>query len=389
MQNEQRQQHDISAFFAFYQLVKGFVEDKKITYEEPNNQHERTEELLNPEYDAELPSGDGHQLPFRFICNNIKNKGGKKNYMHNVSFMPADRVEKVNLIQKPVFMCIKGLFLMATKSTDEKNTNIYAFDATGNRQITNNIQHYIWKIKNVPIENAKKFLSSFDDILLSPFGDNPTPSNANNFAIQVKNELDFKCVFSEIVNNDNKNKIAEIVNKNHQQLDVINKMRKEYKKKLPNNGNQMSFKGFDNEDVKLYYNTNTGSVSNDWQKLQLEQNAYYFGKHGLLMAITKSHNGKVNVFATQANSVGGNEEYAGLFAVYDASQEDAERFIQKLNQYNINEVNYTNIDSQEKFEQFFQCHCKKNETKIEDKEVDTGFCLFNLCGCGNQQNVVN
>ena len=85
----------------------------------------------------------------------------------------------------------------------------------------------------------------------------------------------------------------------------------------------------------------------------------------------------------------GNDKYAGLFAVYDASKEDAERFIENLSKYNMDVVNYTNVDSQEKFEQFFQDHCKNNEIKIEDKEVDTGCCLFNLCGCGNQQNVVN
>ena len=112
------------------------------------------------------------------------------------------------------------------------------------------------------------------------------------------------------------------------------------------------------------------------------------------MAITKNNNGKVNVFATNANMKdgnpdGGNDEYAGLFAVYDASKEDAERFIENLSKYNMDVVNYTNIDSQEKFEQFFQDHCKNNEIKIEDKKVDTGCCLFNLCGCGNQQNVVN
>ena len=276
MQNEQRQQQDISAFCAFYQLVKDFVENKKITYEEPNNKQKISEELLNPEYDAELPSGDGHKLQFRFICNNIKNKGGKKNYMHNVSFMPADRVEKVNLIQKPLFMCIKGLFLMATKSTDEKNTNIYAFNAICNYQITDNIQHYIWKINNVPIENAKKFLSSFDDI--------QEPGDANNFAKQVNSELNFKYIFREIVNN-NKNNIDKIVSENHKQLDFIKNIRDGYNKIYQNNGNQISFKGFDDK--------------------------------------------------------------------------------------------------------IFQYHRKKNEIKIEDKEVDTDCCLFNLCGCGNQQNVLN
>ena len=125
----------------------------------------------------------------------------------------------------------------------------------------------------------------------------------------------------------------------------------------------------------------------------LTESAYYFGKHGLLMAITKSNNnGKVNVFATNANVInydnpyGGNDKYAGLFAVYDASKEDAERFIDKLNQYGINKDNYKDIDSQEKFEQFFQDHCKKDEIKIEGKEADTDCCLFNLCGCNKTTN---
>ena len=315
-------------------------------------------------------------------------------------------VKTIDLKLDPALVCIGGFFIMLSKKKDGK-TNVYALNNNCINKIDNNpvdinanaqdIKPHVFKIKNVPIENARKFLSSFVD--------NTEPKDVNNYAKQVKNELDFKCVFSEIVNNDNENDIVEIVNNNHKQLDVIKNIRDGYNNVIknikdkdnqiyPNKGNQMFFKGFDHEDVKLCYNINTGSVSNDLQTRELEQNAYYFGRHGLLMAITKNNNGKVNVFATNANMKdgnpdGGNDEYAGLFAVYDASKEDAKRFIQTLDLYYIDKADCTNINSQEKFEQFFQEHCKKNEIKIEDEKVDTGCCLFNLCGCGNQQNVVN
>ena len=286
--------------------------------------------------------------------------------------------------QDITFAFIRDIALMFKKNNDEK-MNIYVLNEELIPETQQGIKSDTWNIKNVPIENAKKFLSSFVAI--------QDPKNENNFAIQVKNELDFKYVFSEIVNN-NKNNIDKIVSENHKQLDVIKNIRDRYNEIRGNRCNGTSFKGFDNEDVQLNYDVKTDSVSNEQTVANLTESAYYFGKHGLLMAITKSNNGKVNVFATNANMLynnpyGGNDKYAGLFAVYDASEEDAERFIQKLSQYNMDKANYTNIDSQEKFEQFFQDHCKNNEIKIEDKEVDDGCCLFNLCGCGKQQNVVN
>ena len=151
-------------------------------------------------------------------------------------------------------------------------------------------------------------------------------------------------------------------------------MRKEYKEKLPNNGNNISFQGFDYETVKLNYDVHTGGVSNEPIEVNLTKSAYYFGKHGLLMAITKSNNnGKVNVFATNAtvepNPYDDKNNNHDIFAVYNASQEDAESFINKLNTFPMEIDNYKNIDSQEKFEQFFQDHCKKDKIKIEGKKV--------------------
>ena len=109
---------------------------------------------------------------------------------------------------------------MLSREKDGK-TNIYAVNSTlFENPKEAKIKDRVFKIKDVPVDNAKKFLSSFVD--------NPELEDVNDYAKQVKNELDFKCVFSEIVNN-NKNNIDKIVNKNHQQLDVINKMRKEYK----------------------------------------------------------------------------------------------------------------------------------------------------------------
>ena len=322
------------------------------------------------------------------------------------NLIPTDNIDNIDLTSQPIFCCLGGFFIMLSQEKDRK-TNIYALNNNCINKIDNNpvdinanaqdIKPHVFKIKDVPVDKAKKFLSDFVD--------NTKPEDVNDYAKQVKNELDFKCVFSEIVNNDNENDIVEIVNNNHKQLDVIKNIRDGYNNVIknikdkdnqiyPNKGNQMFFKGFDHEDVKLCYNINTGSVSNDLQTRELEQNAYYFGKHGLLMAITKSNNnGKVNVFATNAtvepNPYDDKNNNHDIFAVYNASQEDAESFINKLNTFPMEIDNYKNIDSQEKFEQFFQDHCKKDKIKIEGKKVDTGCCLFILCGCGNQQNVVN
>ena len=350
------------------------------------------QKFYNFAYQCKNNANEDDEHEVEFDCGGSE----KLNFTYNVecaNLIQTDNIDDIDLTKKTIFCCIRGFFVMLSQGKDG-NTNVYALNGDCINKIDNNpvginanaqdIKPHVFKIKDVPIGNAKNFLSSFVSI--------KEPSNANNFAIQVKNELDFKYVFSEIVNNDNENDIEEIVDNNHKQLDVIKNIRDGYNQIYLNKGKQISFKDFDDEDVKLYYNIKTGSVSNDHQTSKLEQNAYYFGKHGLLMAITKSNNGKVNVFATKAdmqfNRPHGNDEYQGVFAVYDASKEDAERFIQKLNQYNIDEADYTKIDSQENFEQFFQYHCKNDEIKIEDKEVETDCCLFNLCGCGNQQNGV-
>ncbi|MBQ7552213.1 MAG: hypothetical protein IJT15_02055 [Rickettsiales bacterium] len=327
------------------------------------------------------------EVEFEYCEDNNNNNKLQFSYDKNNANLIPNNINNIDLTSQPIFCCIGGFFVMFSQGKDG-NTNVYALNDDCINKIDNNpvdinanaqdIKPYVFKIKDVPVDKAKKFLSDFVD--------NTKPEDVNDYAKQVKNELDFKCVFSKIVNNNNKDDIGTIVNENHQQLDVIKNIRDGYNEIHNNEGNEISFEGFDNEDVKLNYDFKTDSVSNEQTVANLTESAYYFGKYGLLMAITKNNNnGKVNVFATNAkmlcNNPYGNDEYQGVFAVYDALQEDAERFIKKLNESYMDAVNYTNIDSQEKFERFFQDHCKNNEIKIEGKEADTGCCLFNLCGC--------
>lgn len=285
--------------------------------------------------------------------------------------------------QDITFAFIRDIALMFKKNNDEK-MNIYVLNEELIPETQQGIKSDTWNIKNVPIENAKKFLSSFVD--------NPEPSDENNFAKQVKNELDFKCVFSEITENDNKQDIERIVAQNQERIDVMRKFKEQFNKK-PKLQMNMSFSGFEikgfknNEKINLRYNSKgeTYMLDKNYDKKasNLDNEDYYFGQYDLLMACTKSNNGKVNVFATNAtveqNPYDDKNNNHDIFAVYNVTQVEAETFIENLNKYPMNKDNY-NITEQEQFEKFFQDHCKQ-DIKIEKDDGKSNVCCWGLFNC--------
>lgn len=129
--------------------------------------------------------GDKHEV--EFDCGS----SGKLKFNYDLTcgnLIPTDNINNIELTSQPIFCFIGGFFVMFSQGKDGK-TNVYALNYDCINKIDNSpnninankqdIKPYVFKIKNVPIENAKKFLSSFVD--------KPEPSDENNFAKQVKN----------------------------------------------------------------------------------------------------------------------------------------------------------------------------------------------------------
>lgn len=301
------------------------------------------------------------------------------------NLVPTNDINNINLITNPAFCCIDGFAIMFSQEKDGK-TNIYAVNsALFDRPKEAKIQDRVFKIKDVPVDKAKKFLSSFAIA--------KEPSEENNFAKQVKNELDFKCVFSEITENDdkdNKQNIEQIVEQNQERIKMMGKFKEQFKGaklQIKNGFSEFKITGFkDNEEINLRYNSkgDTYMLDKNYDKKasNLDNEDYYFGQYDLLMACTKSNNGKVNVFATNATVENpfDNNNNNDIFAVYNVTKKEAETFIGNLNTYYMNENNY-NIIKQEKFEEFFQDHCQVIKFEKDDgKGNKCCFGLFNCCG---------
>lgn len=311
----------------------------------------------------------------------------KFNYDLNCGNLIPNNINNIDLTSQPIFCCIGGFFVMFSQGKDGK-TNVYALnDDCTNKQ---DIKPYVFNIKNVPIGNAKKFLSSFVD--------NTEPEEVNDYAKQVKNELDFKCVFSEITENDNKQDIEQIVKQNQIRMTVMRIFKNSFNESrwlakianrkiicctiVPN----CSFIGFDGKTVNIDYDIKTGDIAmaGSGEKIDLSKKDYYFGKQSLLMAFTKGNNDKVNIYAMNADSSKNLfGDYNDVFAVYNVTKKEAETFIENLNKYPMDKA-YYNITQKEQFEEFFKQHCKNNDMYFDVQGAENGESHWSLCNCCNK-----